>query len=131
MGRVISLATRGPVIERIETGVDQLSILDRSVSNTAAWPTCGDIVVMDNLSSHKNKAVRAAIRAADAKLFYLPPYSPDLNRIEKAFSKLKALVRKQNARTIAQLEKCIAECLRLIDPDESLNYFREAGYAST
>jgi transposase len=71
--------------------------------------TCpGDIVVMDNLSSHKNKAVRRAIRSAGARLFFLPPYSPDLNPIERAFPKLKTLLRKQNARTIAQVEQCIA-----------------------
>ena len=91
----------------------------------------GDIVVMDNLSSHKNKAVREAIRAAGAKLFYLPPYSPDLNPIEQAFSKLKTLLRKENARTIEQVEKCIAKLIRQIDRAECLNYFQEAGYAST
>jgi transposase len=77
------------------------------------------------------KAVRAAIRAAGAKLFYLPAYSPDPNPIEKAFSKLKTLLRKQNARTIERVENCIAELLRQISPDECLNFFREAGYAST
>jgi transposase len=91
----------------------------------------GDMVVMDNLSSHKGKAVRHAIRAAGAKLFFLPPYSPDLNPIEQAFSKLKTLLRKANARTIEQVEKCIAKLLTQIDPAECLNYFREAGYAST
>lgn len=91
----------------------------------------GDIVVMDNLSSHKNPAVRAAIRAAGAKLFYLPPYSPDLNPIEKAFSKLKTLLRKENARTFEQVEKAIAELLGQITPQESSNYFQAAGYAST
>jgi putative transposase len=91
----------------------------------------GDIVVMDNLSSHKNKAVREAIRAAGAKLFFLPPYSPDLNPIEQAFSKLKTLLRKENARTIEQVEKCIAKLIRLIDRTECLNYFQAAGYAST
>jgi transposase len=91
----------------------------------------GDIVVMDNLSSHKNKAVRQAIRAAGAKLFYLPPYSPDLNPIEQAFSKLKTLLRKENARTIAQIEKCIAKLIQLINREECLNYFQQAGYAST
>jgi transposase len=91
----------------------------------------GDIVVMDNLSSHKSKAVREAIRAAGAKLFFLPPYSPDLNPIEQAFSKLKTLLRKENARTIEQVEKCIAKLIRLIDRTECLNYFQEAGYAST
>jgi transposase len=91
----------------------------------------GDIVVMDNLSSHKNRAVRQAIRAAGAKLFFLPPYSPDLNPIEQAFSKLKMLLRKANARTIKQVEKCIAKLLKQIDPAECLNYFQQAGYAST
>ena len=90
----------------------------------------GDIVVMDNLSSHKSKAVREAIRAAGAKLFFLPPYSPDLNPIEQAFSKLKTLL-KENARTIEQIEKCIAKLIKLIDQEECRNYFREAGYAST
>jgi transposase len=60
----------------------------------------GDVVIMDNVSSHKNKAVRRAIRAVGAKLFYLPPYSPDLNPIEQAFSRLKTLLRKENARTV-------------------------------
>jgi transposase len=91
----------------------------------------GDIVVMDNLSSHKSKAVRHAIRAAGAKLFFLPPYSPDLNPIEQAFSKLKTLLRKANARTIDQIEKCIAKLIQQIDRTECLNYFHEAGYAST
>lgn len=91
----------------------------------------GDIVVMDNLSSHKNAAVRRAIRAAGAKLFYLPPYSPDLNPIEQAFAKLKTLLRKQNARTTEQVETCIAKLLDRITPAECRGYFAEAGYAST
>ena len=86
---------------------------------------------MDNLSSHKNKAVRQAIRAAGAKLFYLPPYSPDLNPIEQAFSKLKTLLRKENARTTERVKKCIAKLIQQIQPAECLNYFQEAGYAST
>ena len=91
----------------------------------------GDIVVMDNLSSHKNKAVRQATRSVRAKLFYLPPHSPDLNPIEQAFSKLKTLLRKANARSREQVERAIAALLRQIEPEECLNYFREAGYAST
>ena len=91
----------------------------------------GDVVLMDNLSSHKNKVVRQAIRAAGAKLFFLTPYSPDLNPIEQAFSKLKTLLRKANARSIEQIEKCIAKLLRQIGANECLNYFRQAGYAST
>jgi transposase len=91
----------------------------------------GVIVVMDNLSSHKGKAVRRAIRVAAAKLFFLPSYSPDPNPIEQAFSKLKTLLRKENAWTIEQVEKCIAKLLRQISPTECINYVKEAGYAST
>jgi transposase len=91
----------------------------------------GHIVMMDNLSSHKNKAVRHAIRSLGGKLIYLPPYSPDLNPIEQAFSKLKTLLRKENARTIEGIEKCIARLIQQIDPAECLNYFQEAEYAST
>src|SRR3984885_9809008 len=67
----------------------------------------GDVVVMDNLSSHKSSAVRRAIRDAGAKLIFLPPYSPDLNPIEQAFAKLKTLLRKENARTVEQTTTCI------------------------
>ena len=91
----------------------------------------GDIVVMDNLSSHKKPAIRRALRAVGAKLFYLPPYSPDLNPIEQAFSKLKTLLRKANARTVEQVEKCIAKLIREILPTECVNYFKGAGYASS
>jgi transposase len=91
----------------------------------------GDIVVTDNLSSHKAPVIRRAIRAAGAKLFYLPPYSPDLNPIEQAFAQLKTLLRKQNARTIPEVEACIAKLLAQLTPQQCRNYFREAGYAST
>ena len=91
----------------------------------------GDIVVMDNLSSHKDRAIRREIRSAGAKLFYLPPYSPDLNPIEMAFSKLKTLLRKRNARTFAEIETAIADLLHTITPAECAAYFKEAGYAST
>ena len=91
----------------------------------------GDVVVMDNLSSHKDPAIRRALRRVGAKLFYLPPYSPDLNPIEMAFSKLKTLLRKRNARTFAEIETAIAELLRDITPAECAAFFRAAGYAST
>ncbi len=91
----------------------------------------GDIVLMDNLSSHKKPAIRRAIRDAGAKLFYLPPYSPALNPIEMAFSKLKTLLRKRNARTFEEIEQAIAELLRKITPAECTSYFQQAGYAST
>ena len=90
----------------------------------------GDIVVMDNLSSHKNAAVRAALRAVGAKLFFLPPYSPDLNPIEQAFSQLKTLLRKETARTQAQVTDCIGTLLKQITPTMSANYLRTAGYAT-
>jgi transposase len=90
----------------------------------------GDIVVMDNLSSHKQPAIRRAIRAAAAKLFYLPQYSPDLNPIEQALSKLKTLLRKANARSFEAIEAAIAAILNALTPAECRNFFREAGYAT-
>jgi transposase len=91
----------------------------------------GDIVIMDNLGSHKGKAVRRAIRVAGAKLFFLPPYSPDLNPIEQLFAKLKALLRKAMARTIDESSLRIAEILDAFSPQECGNYLANAGYAST
>jgi len=90
----------------------------------------GDIVVMDNLSSHKSSAVRRAIRDAGAKLIFLPPYSPDLNPIEQAFAKLETLLRKENARTVEQTTTCIGKLIDQITPTECVNYFREAGYST-
>ena len=91
----------------------------------------GDIVVMDNLGSHKSRAVRAAIRAAKAKLFFLPAYSPDLNTIEQAFAKMKTLLRKAAARTIDGLWAAIGRLVDLFTPDECRNYFAAAGYDAT
>ena len=90
----------------------------------------GDIVVMDNLGSHKGRAIRAAIRAAKAKLLFLPAYSPDLNPIEQAFAKMKTLLRKADARTIEQTWRTIGALLDCFTPKECANYFRNAGYAS-
>ena len=91
----------------------------------------GDIVVMDNLGSHKGCAIRAAIRAAKAKLFFLPAYSPDLNPIEQAFAKMKTLLRKADARTIDETWRTIGALLDCFTPTECANYFINAGYAST
>jgi len=88
----------------------------------------GDIVVMDNLSSHKTPAVRQAIEAAGATLLLLPPYSPDFNPIEQAFSKLKAHLRKAAERTIHDLWNAIGRILDLYSPQECANYFANAGY---
>ena len=89
----------------------------------------GDIVVMDNLGSHKSAAVRQAIRAAGARLFFLPKYSPDLNPIEMLFSKLKHWLRKAAARTQDAVCDAIASILEDVSETECANYFIEAGYA--
>jgi transposase len=86
---------------------------------------------MDNLGSHKGKIVRELIRAAGAKLFLLPKYSPDLNPIEQMFAKLKHLLRKANARTVDAISTAIGEILRAFTPQECANYFRNSGYAQT
>jgi transposase len=90
----------------------------------------GDIVVMDNLGSHKSRAVRQAIRAVGAKLFFLPPYSPDLNPIEQAFAKMKTLLRKADARTTEETWRTIGALLDCFTPTECANYLSNAGYAS-
>ena len=91
----------------------------------------GDIVVVDNLPAHKVEGVRARIEAAGALLLYLPPYSPDLNPIEMAFAKLKALLRKAAARTRDSLWDAIGQALDAFAPDECANYLTHAGYASS
>lgn len=91
----------------------------------------GDIVIMDNLGSHRGKAVRQLIRAAGAKLFFLPKYSPDLNPIEQLFAKLKQLLRKAAARTGETVCAAIGEILGAFTPQECANYFRNSGYART
>jgi transposase len=90
----------------------------------------GDIVVIDNLGSHKGKAVARAIRAVGAKLVFLPPYSPDLNPIEQVFAKLKGALRKAQARSIDTVVHEIARTLPALSAVECANYFRHAGYAS-
>ena len=89
----------------------------------------GDIVVMDNLSSHKSADVRAMIEAAGAELRYLPPYSPDLNPIEQAFSKLKAHLRKHAERSVEALWNRIGALMADFTPAECRNFFNNAGYA--
>ena len=88
----------------------------------------GDIVVLDNLSSHKVAGVRTAIESAKARLLYLPPYSPDLNPIEQWFAKLKALLRKAAARTFDALINAIASALEAFTPDQCANYLANSGY---
>jgi transposase len=88
----------------------------------------GDIVILDNLKPHKAKGVREAIEAAGATVRYLPPYSPDLNPIELAFAKLKALLRKAAERSIDALWRRIGQLLDHYTPQECVNYFRHDGY---
>ncbi|MFG1240250.1 IS630 family transposase [Xanthobacter autotrophicus DSM 597] len=90
----------------------------------------GDIVIMDNLGSHKSEAVRHLIRAAGARLWFLPPYSPDLNPIEQAFAKIKHWMRKAQKRTIEDTWRHVGELVQAIDPTECANYLKNAGYAS-
>jgi transposase len=89
----------------------------------------GDIVVLDNLSSHKRQEARVAIEAVGARVVFLPPYSPDFNPIENAFAKLKRLVRTAKKRTVAELWSFLGKAIDAFDPTECLNYLRHCGYA--
>jgi transposase len=90
----------------------------------------GDIVILDNLGSHKAKAARNAIRARGAHLIFLPPYSPDLNPIEQVFAKLKHLLRDAQPRDVDATWRKVGELLHLFSPGECANYFRNSGYVS-
>jgi transposase len=90
----------------------------------------GDVVVLDNLGSHKGKSARAAVRAKGAHLIFLPPYSPDLNPIEQVFAKLKHLVRKAQPRHVEATWRKVGQLLDLFTPAECANYLRNAGYGS-
>ena len=121
-------------------GMTAPMVLDGAMDGPAflAWieqmlaPTLetGDIVVMDNLPAHKPDAIRAAIEARGATLRYLPPYSPDLNPIEMAFSKFKALLKKAAARTVEDLWTTIALALPMLSEQDCRNYFAAAGYVA-
>jgi transposase len=88
----------------------------------------GDVVIMDNLGSHKVAGVREAIEAAGASLLFLPAYSPDLNPIEMAFAKLKALLRARAIRTVETLWRALGPLIECFTPDECANFLRHAGY---
>ena len=123
-----------------EDGICAPCVLDGPINGRSflAWveqclvPTLrpGDIVVLDNLGSHKSHAVRQAIRNAGARLIFLPPYSPDLNPIEQVFAKLKTLLRKAAARTVEETWKSIGNLITAFTPQECRNYLRNSGYAS-
>ena len=90
--------------------------------------SAGDVVILDNLPAHKSKTAEQAVQAKGAWILFLPPYSPDLNPIEMAFSKLKAHLRKAAARTIDALWKAVGQICDLFSPEECANYFKKAGY---
>lgn len=89
----------------------------------------GQIVIADNLSAHKVGGVRQKIEAAGAKLLYLPPYSPDFNPIEKAWSKIKQHLRKSKARSLERLQQCVTEALHTVTSQDAVGWFRHCGYA--
>lgn len=121
--------------------IDAPCVLDGPINGLSftAWveqflvPTLapGDIVIMDNLGSHKGVAVRQAIRSVGARVLFLPPYSPDLNPIEQVFAKLKLLLRKAAERSVDATWQRIGTLLDAFPPQECSNYFRNSGYAST
>ena len=119
-GMVAPMVLDGPINQRaFEAYVDQILVPELKP---------GDIVIMDNLSSHKGPRTRALIEAAGASLLFLPPYSPDFNPIEKAFAKLKALLRKAAERTVEALWAAIGRFADAFTPAECANYFSSCGY---
>ena len=119
-------------------GISATGVIDGAINGELflAWveqvlvPTLrkGDVVIMDNLRSHKVKGVREAIEAAGASLMFIPPYSPDLNPIEQAFAKLKALLRAKKLRTVEALWKALGSLVDCFTPEECANFLRHAGY---
>ena len=107
------------------TGARFLAYVEQALAPTLRH---GDVVVMDNLRAHKVKGVRESIEAKGARLLFLPPYSPDLNPIEQAFAKLKALLRKAAERTVDRLWSTIGKLLELFPPAECVNYLANSGY---
>lgn len=113
------------VLDGAMNGEVFLAYVEQTLAPTLAP---GDIVVADNLGSHKVAGVREAIEARGASLLYLPPYSPDLNPIEKAFAKLKALLRKIAAHTVERLWDALGDLIGRFSPQECVNYLVSAGY---
>ena len=108
-------------------GISFLAYVEQFLVPTLAY---GDVVIMDNLGSHKGRAVRRTLRAAGARLLFLPPYSPDLNPIEQVFAKLKTLLRTAAERTVEDTWRRIGQILTVFTSDECAHYLRNSGYAS-
>ena len=129
---VAGLTTRGMIAPFVLDGPINRHAFETYVEKVlVAELRPGDIVIMDNLSSHKGPRVRETIEAARARLLYLPPYSPDFNPIENAFAKLKAHLRKAAKRTVEGLWATIGRIVDLFTPVECANYFAAAGYDAT
>ena len=129
---IAGLTTRGMIAPFVLDGPINRSAFETYVERVLAPELRqGDIVVMDNLSSHKGPKVRERVEAAGASLLYLPPYSPDFNPIENAFAKFKALLRKAAERTVEGLWAAIGRLIDLFEPIECRNYFAAAGYDAT
>ena len=126
---VAGLTTRGFIAPYVLDGAMNSRLFSAWVDQMLA-PALrpGDVVIMDNLTAHKTTAVRESIRAHGARLFLLPPYSPDLNPIEQAFAKLKALLRAAKERTVEGLWSRLGHLLAEFKPDECANYIRNASY---
>ena len=126
---VAGLRTTGLTAPLVVDGAMNGDIFRAYVEQVLA-PTlaAGDIVILDNLACHKVAGVREAIESSGASLLHLPPYSPDLNPIEQAFAKLKALLRKLAVRTIDSLWRALGDSLARFSPQECVNYFAAAGY---
>jgi transposase len=129
---VAALAVTGLIAPMVIDGAMNGDLFEAYVEQVLL-PTlkAGDVVVMDNLSSHKRARVRELIEAAGCTLLFLPPYSPDLNPIELAFAKLKALLRKAGKRTVDGLWEFLGQAVDVFSPQECQNYFRHCGYAGT
>ena len=126
------LATRGMIAPFVLDGPINKNAFETYVAKVLVPELRpGDIVILDNLSSHKGPRVREMIEAANAGLLYLPPYSPDFNPIENAFSKLKAHLRKAAERTVDGLWAAIGRIIDTFTPAECTNYFAAAGYDAT
>ena len=113
------------VLDAPVNGASFLAWVEQSLAPTLK---AGDVVVMDNLSSHKVKGVLEAIEKVGATVLYLPPYSPDMNPIEKLFSKIKPALRKAGERTIEGLWKAVGDIINAITPQECMNYITGTGY---
>jgi transposase len=127
---IASITLQGAMCESVSIeGATDAELFEAYVERFLAPAlSAGQVVVLDGLGAHRTQRVRSLIEARGADLLFLPPYSPDLNPIEEAFSKVKGIVRKAGARTRDALDEAIGEALKAITPDDALGYFAHCGY---